>query len=26
MTTIKVADPDEALDQLEAAIGFSVRG
>jgi putative hydrolase of the HAD superfamily len=26
MTTIKVVDPDEALDQLEAAIGFSVRG
>ena len=26
MTTIKVGDPEEALDQLEAAIGFSVRG
>jgi len=26
MTTIKVVDPDEALDELEAAVGFSVRG
>jgi putative hydrolase of the HAD superfamily len=26
MTTIKVVDPDEALDQLEAAVGFPVRG
>jgi len=26
MTTIKVIDPGEALDQLEAAVGFSVRG
>ena len=26
MHTIKVVDPDEALDQLEEAVGFSVRG
>ena len=26
MTTIKVVDPDEALTDLEAAVGFSVRG
>ena len=26
MTTIKVLDPDEALAELEAAVGFSVRG
>lgn len=25
MTTIKVVDPDEALDQLERAVGFPVR-
>ena len=25
MTTIKVTDPDEALDQLEAVVGFPVR-
>jgi putative hydrolase of the HAD superfamily len=25
MTTIKVVDPQEALDELEAALGFSVR-
>jgi len=25
MTTIKVIDPDVALDELEAAVGFSVR-
>lgn len=25
MTTIKVVDPDEALDELEAAVGFPVR-
>ena len=26
MTTIKVVDPDEALDELEAVVGFPVRG
>ena len=26
MTTIKVVDPDEALTELEAAVGFSFRG
>ena len=26
MTTIKVVDPDEALVELEAAVGFSLRG
>ena len=26
MTTIKVVDPDEALAELEAAVGFPVRG
>ena len=26
MTTIKVGDPDEALDELEAAVGFPLRG
>ena len=26
MTTIKVVDPDAALDDLEAAVGFAVRG
>ena len=26
MTTIKVVDPDDALSELEAAVGFSVRG
>ncbi|WP_420638671.1 HAD-IA family hydrolase [Candidatus Poriferisocius sp.] len=26
MTTIKVVDPDDALTELEAAVGFSLRG
>ena len=26
MTTIKVVDPEEALAELEAAVGISVRG
>ena len=26
MTTIKVVDPEEALGELEAAVGFPVRG
>jgi putative hydrolase of the HAD superfamily len=26
MTTVKVVDPAAALDELEAAVGFPVRG
>jgi len=26
MHTIKVGDPDEALDRLEALVGFALRG